>query len=362
MAKTAYLLLQNGKSFKGTAFGAEDISVAGEVVFTTGMTAYMETLTDPNFFGQIVVQTFPLIGNYGAISEDMESEKIQVKAYIAREICQEPSNFRSEGNLDIFLKERGIPGLCGIDTRALTKLLRENGTMNGKIVPDLDNIEADLKELNEYRIENAIDNVTCKEIQTISPEGKPKKRVVLWDFGVKASFKQKLVDLGFEVVAVPAFSSAEEILSLNPDGIMLTNGPGNPADYESIINEIRRLINIRKPIFGICLGHQLLALAMGGKTEKLPYGHRGSSQPVKEISSGRVFITGQNHGYAVSKDNLPSNARMSFVNVNDGSCEGIEYTDLPLFSVQFYPDTEKGALGTGFLFDKFIANMERGNK
>ncbi len=364
MENTVYLVLQNGRIFKGAAFGASG-EVVGETVFTTGMTAYLETLTDPSYYGQIVVQTFPLSGDYGVIPSDFESSKVQVKAYIVREHCQEPSNFRSEGTLDIFLKEQGIIGLYGIDTRALTKLIREQGVMNGKIVKSLDNFDEIMKEINEYKITDAVASVSCKEKFITEPQGfedKPSKRVVLWDFGAKENIRRKLLRRNLEVITVPYNFTADEILSLNPDGIMLTNGPGDPAENTGVIEELKKVSDYGLPVFGICLGHQLLALAMGAKTEKLKYGHRGANQPVKDLSTGRVYISSQNHGYAVVNDSLPTNARLSFINVNDGTCEGINYTDRPAFSVQFHPEAAAGPLDTGYLFDRFVKFMERGNK
>ena len=393
----ACLVLANGLVFEGQAFGATGC-VIGEAVFTTGMNGYLETLTDPSYFGQIVCQTFPLIGNYGVISKDFESAKIHVRGYIVRSGCDFPSNFRNEYDLETFLKNQNIIGISGIDTRSLTKVLRESGVMNGMIIAGNSDeaqknfaaleSEADkkilLEKIKAYKIEKAVESVTCSAVQieedaqTVFTEcakyrfvpvkadgtkqndpelamkdGKGKK-VVLWDFGAKANIRRELLKRGLEVVTVGAGATAQDIMALNPAGVMLSNGPGDPAENVTIIEEIKKLIDARLPIFGICLGHQLLALASGAKTEKLKYGHRGANQPVKDLSSGRVYISSQNHGYAVKNQTLPQGAYLSFVNTNDGTCEGITYTNFPAFSVQFHPEACSGPLDTSFLFDNFV--------
>ncbi len=351
----AYLILENGTIFEGKSFGASGEAV-GEIVFTTAMTGYLETLTDPSYYGQIVVQTFPLIGNYGVIPVDFESERPHVKAYIVRDWCQEPSNFRCEGNLDTFLKNNNIVGLYGIDTRQLTKIVRESGVMNGKIVTEGSGFS--FEDLKSYKIVDAVKNTTCSEEKVYSPDGEVKRKVVLYDFGAKANICRELVKRGCEVTVVPAYTKAERIDELKPDGIMLSNGPGDPAENVEIIEELKKLAERKIPTFGICLGHQLLALSQGGKTEKLKYGHRGANQPATELETGRVYITSQNHGYAVINDSLGENARVAFVNANDGTCEGITYTNMLAFSVQFHPEACGGPLDTGFLFDKFVALMD----
>ena len=356
MEQKAYLVLENGRIFEGTSFGIQGEALA-EVVFTTGMTGYLETLTDPSYHGQIVVQTFPLIGNYGVITEDFESKSVGASGYIVKSWCEYPSNFRSQGNLDAFLKSRGIVGLCGIDTRALTKIIRESGVMNGIITPDP--AKADMKAIKEYRVSQAVEAVSTKKPYFIKAEN-GKRKVVLMDFGLKENIKRSLLCHECDVWVVPYSMSAEEILQLGPDGIMLSNGPGDPADNVGIIETLRKLSKLRLPIFGICLGHQLLALAKGCKTTKLKYGHRGANQPAKDLKNGRVYITSQNHGYAVIGDTLdPSIGRELFVNVNDGTNEGIEYLDMPAFTVQFHPEACAGPKDSGFLFDKFIDMMER---
>lgn len=356
MEQTAYLILENGKIFKGKSFGATG-SVAGEVVFTTGMTGYLETLTDKSYYGQIVVQTFPLIGNYGVIPSDFEGASPSLKAYIVKQWCQSPSNFRSEGDLDTFLKEKNIIGLYDIDTRALTKIIRETGVMNGKITTTLDHLNDDLVSLQKYRVTEAVENVTCAA-QEFTASDSSKYKVVLWDFGAKENIRRNLLKRGCDVICVPAETTAKEIKALAPDGVMLSNGPGDPADNVSIIKEIRSLMEENIPMFGICLGHQLTALAAGGTTTKLKYGHRGANQPVRDTKTGRVYITSQNHGYAVVSQSLPTDkARISFLNANDNTCEGVDYLNVPVFTVQFHPEASAGPLDTSFLFDKFVELM-----
>ena len=368
----AFLILADGTVFEGKSIGAQGKTI-GETVFTTGMTGYLETLTDPSYFGQIVTQTFPLIGNYGVIPSDAESTQSWVRGYIVREICDLPNNFRCQKTLDEYLKEQNIVGICGIDTRALTKKLRESGVMNGML---LSGNEADafsdevlinyIEEIKQYKIRLAVESVSIskKDITNSNNLEKNKsnnqvKKVVLWDFGAKANIARELCKRGCEIITVPYDTSAKEITDINPDGIMLSNGPGDPSDNTKIIQEIAKLCESNIPIFGICLGHQLLALARGAATSKLKYGHRGGNHPVKNLETGRVFITSQNHGYAVEAQSLPSFAKMSFMNVNDGTCEGVKYCDIPAFSVQFHPEACGGPKDTNFLFDDFIKLMEK---
>ncbi|OPX85742.1 MAG: Carbamoyl-phosphate synthase small chain [Pelotomaculum sp. PtaB.Bin104] len=352
MQQSIYIVLGNGRVFKGIPFGAAG-EVVGEIVFTTGMTGYLETLTDPSYYGQIVVQTFPLIGNYGVIPSDFESSSPKLKAYVVREWCQVPSNFRSEGELDTFLKANNIVGVFGVDTWEITKIIREVGVMNAKITTTLDDLDQLLAEINKYRIIDAVQTVSTKEIMV--SKGVPRGyRVVLWDFGAKGNILRELLKRGCEVITVPAHTTAEEILNFRPDGVMLSNGPGDPADNNEIIGELAKLSESRVPIFGICQGHQLLALAQGAATAKLKYGHRGANQPVKDLKTGRVFITSQNHGYAVVAGSLPAHVHMRFLNANDGTCEGIEYENMPAFSIQFHPEASPGPLDTNYLFDQFI--------
>jgi len=395
----AFLILADGTVFEGKSIGAKG-SVIGETVFTTGMTGYLETLTDPSYFGQIVTQTFPLIGNYGMIPKDYESKKCHIRGYIVRELCEKPSNFRTELTLDSFLKEQNIIGLCGIDTRKLTKILREAGVMNGMIVsddvcPKVD--EALLSKIRSYVIVDAVKSVqnsmidnplkTAVEPVRLKPlsygvvstgsttagagsigyaDGKGKK-IALYDFGAKANICRELERRGADVTVVPYDTTAEDIIKAGYDGVMLSNGPGDPAENTGVIAEIKNLCDYNRkvvstgsttekqiPTFGICLGHQMLALANGAKTSKLKYGHRGGNHPVKNLETGRVYISSQNHGYAVENDSLPANAKLSFINCNDETCEGVNYTDIPAFSVQFHPEACGGPQDTNFLFDKFI--------
>lgn len=348
-----YLTLQNGKSFVGRRIGA-DGEVIGELVFTTGMTGYIETLTDPSYYGQIVTQTFPLIGNYGVIPQDYESKKTVVSAYIVREACEMPSNFRCEKTLDRYLEENGVIGVCGIDTRELTKIVREAGVMNAAITSKpLKNFE----ELNSYKVKNAVDSVTCSEVEYY---GDPKGlKVAVWDFGAKENIIRELVKRGCYCVRVPSFYTDKQIEELNPDGLMLTNGPGDPAENTGVIENLKRLAG-KLPIFGICLGHQLFALAMGGKTKKMKYGHRGANQPVKNLETGRVYISSQNHGYEVLSSSLQGVGKLSYVNANDGTCEGFDYPQLNAYTVQFHPEACGGPRDAAFLFDKFISNIKDG--
>ena len=347
-----YLTLQNGKQFTGYSFGAEK-EVVGELVFTTGMTGYIETLTDPSYYGQIVTQTFPLIGNYGMIEADTESKKPWVTAYIVREKCDKPSNFRCEGTIEEYLKRKGIPAIYGIDTRELTKIVRETGVMNAAITK---RPLKDFSQVNSYYIKDAVKSVTCSEVEYLGdPNG---IKVAVWDFGAKRNIMRELVKRGCYCMKVPSYYTAEQILALEPQGLMLTNGPGDPSENVEIISNIRKLAG-KLPIFGICLGHQLFALAMGGKTKKMKYGHRGSNQPVKNLDTGRVYISSQNHGYEVISSSVEG-GKLSFINANDGTCEGFEYPELNAYTVQFHPEACGGPLDASFLFDKFILNIKEG--
>lgn len=356
MSRKAYLILENGTVFEGKSFGAEKETM-GELVFTTAMTGYLETLTDPSYFGQVVIQTFPLIGNYGVIPSDFESKVPSLRGYIVREWCQAPSNFRCEGDLDTFLKEADIPGIYGLDTRALTRIVREYGVLNCKIAYSGEATEEELAEIKAYKIEQAVESTTISEKEEFKAENGD-LNVVLMDFGAKHNIGRELVKRGCNVTVVPAHTTAEQIKAMNPDGVMLSNGPGDPSDNTAIIAELKKLCKYKIPTFGICLGHQLLALSQGAKTEKLKYGHRGANQPAKEVETGRVYITSQNHGYAVVSDSMPENAVESFVNGNDDTCEGVKYTNMPAFSVQFHPEACGGPHDTAFLFDRFIDLMK----
>ena len=351
--KKGYLILQDGQVFEGVRFGAETDTV-GELVFTTGMCGYVETLTDPSYAGQIVMQTYPLIGNYGIIREDFEGACC-VKGYVVREYCDTPSNFRTDCDLDTYLKEQGVPGLCGVDTRELTRIIREHGVMNAAIC---DEIPADLTPIKTYAITGVVEAVSCKEPDRYQAEGEERFRVSLLDYGAKRNIVRELQKRGCTVTVLPATTSAEEILAAGPDGVMLSNGPGDPAENTYQIEQIRKLLG-KVPMFGICLGHQLTALAAGGSTYKLKYGHRGVNQPVRDVEGVRTYITSQNHGYAVDSDTVKL-GKVRFVNANDGTCEGIDYPELKAFTVQFHPEACTGPKDTSFLFDQFVELMKGG--
>ena len=351
--KKGYLILQDGQVFEGVRFGAETDTV-GELVFTTGMCGYVETLTDPSYAGQIVMQTYPLIGNYGIIREDFEGACC-VKGYVVREYCDTPSNFRTDCDLDTYLKEQGVPGLCGVDTRELTRIIREHGVMNAAIC---DEIPADLTPIKAYAITGVVEAVSCKEPDRYQAEGEERFRVSLIDYGAKRNIVRELQKRGCTVTVLPASTSAEDVLAADPDGIMLSNGPGDPAENTYQIEQIRKLLG-KVPMFGICLGHQLTALAAGGSTYKLKYGHRGVNQPVRDVEGVRTYITSQNHGYAVDGDTVKL-GKVRFVNANDGTCEGIDYPELKAFTVQFHPEACTGPKDTSFLFDRFVELMKGG--
>lgn len=350
----AYLVLGNGMVFEGQRIGAACDST-GELVFTTGMCGYIETLTDPSYAGQIVMQTFPLIGNYGIIESDFEGE-CSLKGYVVRECCGTPSNFRCEYALDEFLKKKGVPGISGVDTRYITKLIREQGVMNARICAQ---VPEDLTEIRSYAVSGVVEQVSCREKAAFPAQGVESFSVGLIDYGAKRNIVRELQKRGCRVTVYPQSTAAEEILAAGHDGLMLSNGPGDPAENAFCIDQIKRLVG-RLPIFGICLGHQLTALAMGGGTVKLKYGHRGANQPVKEVYGQRTYITSQNHGYAVVSESLEGIGRVIFENANDGTCEGVEYPDKRCFTVQFHPEACSGPRDTAFLFDRFIAMMEGG--
>ena len=350
----AFLILEDGTVFTGTSIGSTRDMIS-EIVFNTSMTGYLEVLTDPSYAGQAVVMTYPLIGNYG-ITPDMESLKAWPDGYIVRELSRMPSNFRCEGTIQDFLKKYDIPGIAGVDTRALTKILREKGTMNGMITTnenyDLDEV---ISKLKNYKVEGVVSKVTCAEKYVLEGKG---KKVALLDLGAKKNIAKSLNDRGCEVTVYPADTTAEEIIASNPDGIMLSNGPGDPAECTSIIKEIKKLYETDIPIFAICLGHQLMALATGGTTYKLKYGHRGGNHPVKDLQTGRVYISSQNHGYVVDEDKIDPNVAVpAFKNVNDGTNEGLAYVGKNIFTVQFHPDACPGPQDSGYLFDRFLEMM-----
>lgn len=373
METKGYLLLADGRLFEGLLRGAVKES-AGEAVFLTSVVGYMDTLTDPVYAGQIVVQTFPQIGNYGVVPV-ADDAKPALSGYVCRSLCDTPSNFRCEGTLEAYLQAHGIPCLTGVDTRALTRHLREHGSMNAAILTEKpENVDEAAAKLRAMSVKIDLNAASVKETIPAAKEGK--YNVVLWDLGAKGDAIQQLESRGCAVTVVPAAIKAEQILMLDPDGVVVSDGAGDPEDAERIANEIRELCNKRVPMFGIGLGHQLLAISQGAGIIKLHCGHHGGNQPIEDVKTGACYITSQNHGYAVDRDALPADASLRFVNRNDGSCEGIDYMNMPAFSVQFHPAmtgglTQAGSLpqagnaavkiGTHFLFDRFIALMG-GNK
>ena len=352
----AFLILEDGHVFTGRSIGSTREAVS-EIVFNTSMTGYLEVLTDPSYAGQAVVMTYPLIGNYGICYEDMESERPWVDGFIVRELSRMPSNFRCEDTIQNFLEKNDIPGICGIDTRALTKILRESGTMNGMITTN-ENYDMDevMKKLKAYSTGDEVSKVTCREKSVLPGDG---YKVALLDLGAKRNIARSLNERGCEVTIYPSFTTAEEIIASNPDGIMLSNGPGDPKACAQVIKEIRKLYETDIPIFAICLGHQLMALATGADTFKLKYGHRGGNHPVKDMETGRVYISSQNHGYAVNPDSLdPKVAVPAFTNVNDGTNEGLKYVGKNIFTVQYHPEACPGPQDSSYLFDRFLKMME----
>ena len=352
----AFLILEDGHVFTGRSIGSTREAVS-EIVFNTSMTGYLEVLTDPSYAGQAVVMTYPLIGNYGICYEDMESERPWVDGFIVRELSRMPSNFRCEDTIQNFLEKNDIPGICGIDTRALTKILRESGTMNGMITTN-ENYDMDevMKKLKAYSTGDEVSKVTCREKSVLPGDG---YKVALLDLGAKRNIARSLNERGCEVTIYPSFTTAEEIIASNPDGIMLSNGPGDPKACAKVIQEIRKLYETDLPIFAICLGHQLMALATGADTFKLKYGHRGGNHPVKDMETGRVYISSQNHGYAVNPDSLdPKVAVPAFTNVNDGTNEGLKYVGKNIFTVQYHPEACPGPQDSSYLFDRFLKMME----
>ena len=351
----AYLILENGMIFTGESIGSKK-EIISELVFNTSMIGYLEVLTDPSYAGQAVCMTYPLIGNYGVCYEDEESIRPRLDGFIVRELSKMASNFRCEDTLGNFLLKYDIPGICGIDTRQLTKLLRESGTMNCMITTN-DNYDIDevISRLKKYTTGNVVERVTCNEKYVLEGKG---KNVALLDLGAKKNIARSLNKRGCNVTVYPAQTSAAEILSSNPDGIMLSNGPGDPAVCTDIIEEIKKLYESDVPIFAICLGHQLMALAAGGRTKKMKYGHRGGNHPVKDLKTGRVYISSQNHGYMVDTDSIDSSVAVpAFVNVNDNTNEGLEYIGKNIFTVQFHPEACPGPQDSEYLFDRFIEMM-----
>lgn len=375
----AYLILQDGTVFTGTSIGSTR-EMMSEIVFDTSMTGYLEVLTDPSYAGQAVVMTYPLIGNYGINYDDMESQRAWVDGFIVRELSRMPSNFRCQGTIQEFLEKQEITGICGIDTRALTRHLRAQGTMNGMITTNGDfDLNEVCERLNAYVPAEGVKRTTCEQaheaapapvvvegfdyLKLAMPQNGAGKRVALLDLGVKKQVIECLTTRGCQVDIYPAGTKAEEILAADPDGILLSNGPGNPREYTEIIEEVRKMYESDVPVFAIGLGHQLMALATGADTCRLKYGHRGGNHPVKDLETGRVYITSQNHGYEVKADSLnPAVAQEAFVNVNDGTNEGLRYVGKNILTVQFYPASGCNEQDTGMLFEHFIQMMEEGKK
>ena len=362
----AYLILEDGTVFAGKSIGSTK-EVISEIVFNTSMTGYLEVLTDPSYAGQAVVMTYPLIGNYGICREDMEAKGSSTDGFIVRELARLGSNFRKEQSIQEFLKEQDIPGIEGIDTRALTRILREKGTMNGMITTEEPvEIPSVLAKIKEYSVRGVVDKVTTKKVIHYQPGDLDTdsnvsitKKVAILDVGTKFNIARCLLNRGCEVTIFPARTKAEEILAMDPDGIMLTNGPGDPRECTEIIEELKKLYASDVPIFAICLGHQLMALASGCDTEKMKYGHRGANHPVKDLQTGHVYISSQNHGYVVEESSIPSDvAEAAFVNVNDGTIEGLKYKDKNIFTVQFHPEACAGPKDSEVLFERFMNMME----
>lgn len=353
-SRVAQLILENGDRFTGKAFGHIH-DVVGEVVFTTNMTGYQETLTDPSFCGQIVVMTYPLIGNYGCNAMFNQNKKSFFQGFVIGELCDTPSNWRSEETLEQFLEAQDVPALVGVDTRAITRKIRDNGVMQGVIVPaEMPQEEVEAL-LNTPAVHNQVEQVTTKEVYTL---GDGKYNIAVLDFGIKQNIINFLLSFDARLTVFPAFTSPEEVKACNPDGVFLSNGPGDPSDLPEIIENIKQLMG-KCPIFGICLGHQLMALANGAKTYKMKFGHRGVNQPVKDLRSGRIYISSQNHGYAVDEKSLAGkDIQVSHVSMNDGTVEGLEYTKHPSFSVQYHPEACPGPGGHDYLFKHFVDLME----
>lgn len=352
--KKAYLYLENGQVLEGHSFGAAGTAM-GELVFTTGMTGCVESLTDPSYYGQLVVYTFPQFGNYGICHKDKESPHCQMGGVVVREYCQTPSNFRCEETVDAFLKAQNVVGIAGVDTRMLTQLLRDGGVLNAVITTEEG--QPDWEALKAYRVTQSVENTSEKEVTVRMPQGEAAFSVALLDYGAKESIANSLLARGCKVTIYPYNTPAEEILAAGHHGVMLSNGPGDPADNPFCIQQIQKLFG-KLPMFGICLGHQMMALAAGAKTKKLKFGHRGANQPAMDLETGEVSITSQNHGYAVVRDSVdPAVAQVSLENVNDGSCEGLRYARPNCFSTQFHPEGNTGPKAVEYLFDRFVGSM-----
>ncbi|MBO2943179.1 glutamine-hydrolyzing carbamoyl-phosphate synthase small subunit [Paenibacillus sp. F411] len=353
MQAQARLLLEDGTLFNGKSFGA-DAEMTGEVVFNTGITGYQEVLSDPSYCGQIVTMTYPLIGNYGITRDDFESIRPFVHGFVVRRHEPVPSNWRAEYSVDSLLKEYGIPGISGIDTRMLTRIIRHHGTMKGILTTSSKSVE----ELMEMMADTSIPQLRNQVARTSTPQmftsPGQKERIVLVDFGAKSGILRELTARGCDVIVVPHDTTADEIRRLHPDGIQLSNGPGDPKDVPYAVDMIKELLG-EYPIFGICLGHQLFALASGADTEKLKFGHRGGNHPVKELATDRCYITSQNHGYTVKEDSVAStDLEVTHINNNDKTVEGLKHKKYPAFSVQYHPEAAPGPHDSSYLFDDFL--------
>lgn len=350
----AYLILEDGHVFEGEHFGANE-EVISEFVFNTSMTGYLEVLTDPSYAGQSVVMTYPLIGNYGVCLEDQESKKPFVSGFVVNELARLGSNFRKNLDLNDYLVENDICGIQGIDTRYLTKIIRNQGCMNGMITTKEYKLEEVIDKIKAFKVTKVVEEVTCTTKKVV---GDGPKKIALYDFGSKANIVKELVKRGYQVTIYPAFTKASEVLEGNYDGIMLSNGPGDPSECTSIINELKILASSGVPIFAICLGHQLMALAHGFTTQKMKYGHHGANHPVKDLNTNRVYISTQNHNFVINEESIDNNiAKVWFKNVNDGTIEGLQYINENIKTVQFHPEACAGPLDTNYLFDEFVKMM-----
>lgn len=370
--KKAILVIEDGTVFEGRGFGA-DGEAHGEVVFNTSMTGYQEILTDPSYNGQIVTMTYPEIGNYGVNPEDAESRRPFLKALVVREYWKDPSNWRSENDLGSYMAKYGVVGIEGVDTRALTKLIRSKGAQKAAVSTIDTDPESLLRRVRDARGIVGVDLVTevsCENPYTWSegtgawrPEGEGSSaggkrfKVAAYDYGLKQNILRKLADLGCDVTVVPSRTPPHEVLAMNPDGIFLSNGPGDPAAVAYAVESVRTLIG-KKPVFGICLGHQILGLALGGKTYKLKFGHRGGNQPVKDLRTGKVEITSQNHGFAVDPESLGSDVEITHINLNDDTVEGLRHKEHKAFSVQYHPEASPGPHDSSYLFEEFVEMMK----
>ena len=356
----AILILENGQTFVGESIGSTKDAVF-EMVFNTSMVGYQEILTDPSYAGQGVVMTYPLIGNYGVNAEDSESRQPWAEAFIIRHLASRGSNFRCEDTLNHYLIEHEITGIQNVDTRAITRVLRKQGVMNGMITcAESFDMEECLRKIHAYRVSGTVERVTIPAIQHYPGDG---IKVAMYDFGQKQNMITRLNARGCDITLYPAHTPAQVILDGGYDAVMLSNGPGDPADCEDIIAEVKKLYDSDLPIFAICLGHQLMALATGAKTRKMRFGHRGANHPVKDLAKGRCFITSQNHGYVVMRESIdPAVAQISHVNVNDGSVEGLRYCNKNIFTVQFHPEASPGPVDTDYLFDDFLDMVKRHQK